>query len=109
MEFNKISDNRGNLSIIDSNKFDQILISHNDTKFTFRGMHYQENPQQVKIVKVVQGKIIDFVYNITTNKVNTYHLTPESEQLIVDKSMAHGYLTLEPNTCLLYTSPSPRD
>jgi len=99
---NKFDDNRGSLTVVSDKKYDQILVSENPKKFTFRGMHYQTNPEQIKTVQVIQGQILDFVYNRHTKKLEFYDLTPSSDLLIVEEGMAHGYITLKPNTIVLY-------
>lgn len=97
-------DKRGSLTVasVTGNAYDQILVSTNEKKFTFRGMHYQETPKQSKIIKVIQGKIVDFVYDLESERVDVYELTPDDGYIVVEEDEAHGYLTLEPNTVVLY-------
>jgi len=79
----------------------QMNISINHEKFTFRGMHYQTNPSQTKQVKVIQGKALDFLYDLKTGEVKTYELDIDND-LWVNDNYAHGFLTLEPNTIFTY-------
>lgn len=98
----KIKDHRGLFILEDQVKYDQIFISTNTHKYTFRGLHYQSNPYQVKYISVIQGKIVDYLYDLNTGEVKKYILTPDSEVLVIEENYAHGYLTLEPNTILYY-------
>ena len=98
-------DNRGSFTAIDSKYLDinweQINVVTNDNKFTFRGLHYQDNPAQTKCIKVIQGKILDILVDLKTQEVKTFELTND-EFLFVPNNYAHGYLTLEPNTIVTY-------
>ena len=70
-------DNRGFLSALDAQKmFKNIpslnfnlsyqLISYNEKKHTFRGMHYQDQPfAQNKLISVHQGSIIDLAIDLS--------------------------------------------
>jgi len=81
--------------------WDQVNISINHKKFTFRGMHYQTDPPQTKQVKVIQGRALDFLYNLETKEVTTYELNIDND-LWINSNYAHGFLTLEPNTIFTY-------
>jgi len=79
----------------------QCSVSVNDKAFTFRGLHYQiENPQ-TKYVKVVKGKIIDFMVDLETQEVD-YSFVDENEAVLIPNNKAHGFLTLEPDTLVVY-------
>lgn len=82
-------------------KWDQVNVVTNPTKFTLRGMHYQTNPPQTKYVKVVEGKILDILYDLNTGETFCIFLNSE-EGLLVESNLAHGYLTLEDNTVVTY-------
>ena len=69
-------------------------------------MHYQVKPPQNKYVKVIQGKIIDFFYDLNTQEVQTFELGDQNA-IFVPNSQAHGYLTLEPNTIVVYLTDAP--
>ena len=98
-------DERGSFTAIDCNlldrKWDQFNISINDKKYTFRGLHYQNNPRQTKCIKVVRGKIIDILVNLDTGEVGSFRLD-NSEFLFVPNNCAHGFLTIEDNTIVTY-------
>lgn len=81
--------------------WDQVNISINNEKFTFRGMHYQTNPPQTKQVKVIQGRVLDFLYHLETGEVKIYELDIDND-LWINDDYAHGFLTLEPNTIFTY-------
>ena len=98
----RINDNRGLFVISEGKKYDQIFLATNKERHTFRGLHYQNNPQQIKHVSIIQGKVIDFLYHLRTGEVETYVLDPSSEVLTINKEYAHGYLTLEPDTIVYY-------
>ena len=82
-------------------KWSQCSISYNEKKYTFRGMHYQENPPQTKYIKVVKGSIIDFIYDLKTNEVD-YIKVDENSAVLIDNTKAHGFITLEPETIVAY-------
>lgn len=98
-------DNRGSYTPIDLNvldiKWDQCSISYNESKFTFRGMHYQENPLQTKYVKVIKGSIIDFIYDLKTGEID-YIKVDENSAVFIPNTKAHGFITLEPQTIVAY-------
>jgi dTDP-4-dehydrorhamnose 3,5-epimerase len=79
----------------------QCSISVNDKPFTFRGLHYQSDPPQRKYIKVIQGEIIDFAVDLNTGEVDHEHVTSGYAVYIPDDK-AHGFLTLTPNTIVVY-------
>ena len=89
-------------------KWHQTNISINPKIHTFRGMHYQVKSPQNKYVKVIQGKIIDFFYDLNTQEVQTFELGDQNA-IFVPNTQAHGYLTLEPNTIVVYLTDAPYD
>lgn len=104
MELNHKSflDSRGSTTVFDLNKdnYKQVLVSYNLHTYTFRGFHYQEKPQN-KYVKVVNGQILDILYNLKTGELESYILNDENA-FYIGTDYAHGYLTLQPNTTLVY-------
>ena len=89
-------------------EWDQINVSVNKKKGTFRGMHYQSvNPQQ-KYIKVVTGSIIDYLYHLETKHVLSFELNNERE-IFVPKDYAHGFLTLEDDTTVVYLTEGKYD
>ena len=95
-----------NLNILDKNWI-QSNISISDKSNTFRGMHYQKQPfSQAKLVKVIKGKIMDYIVDLRTEspdfmKLQEFELN-EQNCLFVPREFAHGFLTLEDNTIVQY-------
>lgn len=104
-------DHRGQftpLSLTNSEtKWIQSNVSISDSKNTFRGLHYQIGKySQAKLIKVIKGKILDFVVDLRKdsenyNKLQTFELNSQN-QLFVPRDFAHGFLTLEDNCVVQY-------
>jgi dTDP-4-dehydrorhamnose 3,5-epimerase len=96
----------GKLSVLRKNWI-QSNISVNPNKFTFRGLHFQVGEfAQSKLIKVITGKIIDFIVDIRPNSPNylkPYEFIVEPNyELFVPKGFAHGFITTEDNTVVQY-------
>lgn len=102
MSIKQFKDSRGTFIPYDVKGWDQVNVVINEKQYTFRGMHWQTNPAQIKCVKVIQGSVIDFLCNLKTLEVEFYNLNSSSEPLTIGEDYAHGYLTLEPNTIFTY-------
>jgi len=81
-----------------------------------RGLHYQLNPKpQGKIVRVISGRVFDVVVDIRKNSptfgkwVSAELSDTNNYMLWVPPGFAHGFLTLEPKTNLLYKCTSEYD
>ncbi len=104
-------DERGSFSPLSLFELDkewkQSNISVNPKKFTLRGLHYQTGEtSQAKLVKVINGKILDFVVNLrvplkTYNNCQFFEMKG-GDELIIPKGFAHGFITLEDNTVVQY-------
>lgn len=77
-------------------------------KGVLRGMHFQTQYSQDKLVRVVAGSVYDVVVDLrkeskTFGKYFGVLLTAQNKkQFFVPKGFAHGFLTLEDNTEFLY-------
>ncbi len=98
-------DNRGSYAPVGLRAMDmewtQCSISVNEKPYTFRGLHYQTNPPQRKYIKVVQGEIVDFAVDLNTGEVDHEHVT-SGYAVYIPEDKAHGFLTLVPNTIVVY-------
>ncbi len=81
-----------------------------------RGLHYQLNPKpQGKIVRVISGRVFDVAVDIRKNSptfgkwVSAELSGTNNYMLWVPPGFAHGFLTLEPSTNLLYKCTSEYD
>ena len=111
------SDSRGTFTRVwDSNSFlkgfelNQASIVTNPKAATLRGLHYQVEPfSENKIVECVSGRVFDVIVDLRKES-RTYgrHLEIEIGPLepfaglFIPAGCAHGYLTLESNSTLIY-------
>jgi dTDP-4-dehydrorhamnose 3,5-epimerase len=87
----------------------QTSLSRNPRALTLRGMHYQPAPHaEVKLVRVVRGRIFDVAVDLrptspTYRQWAGQELSAENGcALLIGEGVAHGFLTLEPDTDVLY-------
>lgn len=89
--------------------FIQDNQAFNFKKGTLRGLHLQKDPMaQAKLVQCLKGSIMDFAVDLrksssTYKKWFSVELSAENKsQLFIPKGFAHGYVTLEDDTCIFY-------
>jgi dTDP-4-dehydrorhamnose 3,5-epimerase len=87
----------------------QMNLSRNTARHTLRGMHYQDAPNaEAKLVRVVAGAIYDVAIDLrpaspTYRRWTAARLTAAgAEALYIPEGCAHGFLTLEAGTDVLY-------
>ena len=115
----KHSDHRGFFSEVYSRKalttagidieFVQDNHSLSSAKGTVRGLHFQTPPfAQGKLVRVVRGSVFDVAVDLrqsspTYGKHVSIILSSEAwNQILVPIGFAHGFMTLEPDTEVIY-------
>lgn len=115
----KIQDNRGFFaSLFTEDEFvklglclyyPQFNLSYNYSKGTLRGMHFQLPPyEQVKLVQCVRGEIYDVIVDLRKDSktycgwYGTFLTDAESNMLYVPEGFAHGYITMTPDSEVLY-------
>lgn len=99
----KYQDTRGELNLLfEYQSFKNSVVSMKES-FTFagfgRGLHYQnlEFPQ-TKIIRVTQGKILDLLYDPTSNNATVYGFYLSQNDCVtieIPPYYAHGFIALE--------------
>lgn len=86
----------------------QTSLSTNTAALTLRGLHYQRAPHaEAKLVRVVSGRAFDVAVDLRPGPTfRHWHGVELSagrmNAIYIPKGFAHGFLTLEPETTLLY-------
>ena len=97
-------------SILKNFNLSQSSFVMNPIQGTLRGLHYQSDPfSENKVIECLSGKVFDVIVDVRKDS-STYgrhlaiELGPSAEYigLYVPSGFAHGYLTLEPDTILIY-------
>lgn len=90
-------DNRGWLEVLYES--DTVVLKRSFSKAgVFRGLHVQQAPaQQVKVIRVVSGTIVDVVVSLDDPALElvTATLTPEDGWVQIGAEFAHGFYALE--------------
>ncbi len=94
----------------------QSGLSHNIKALTLRGMHYQTGATaQAKLVRCLSGRLFDVAIDLrpdspTFSRWLGIELTAENHRaLFIPKGFAHGFLTLQDNTDVLYELSHPEN
>lgn len=87
----------------------QTSLSRNPTSGTLRGMHFQAAPHaEAKLVRVTRGRVFDVAIDLRPDSPTYRQWTGaelSAENLVglyIGEGMAHGFLTLEPDTDVVY-------
>jgi len=91
-------------------ELNQASVAINPKARTLRGLHYQTTPYaETKVIQCIAGSVFDVVVDLRKDS-STYgehiaiKLGPNEryQGILVPRGFAHGYLTLEANSTLLY-------
>lgn len=83
--------------------FNYVFVQHNQsmsTKGVLRGLHFQKQYPQTKLVRVIKGEVFDVVVDLrsgseTYGKWHGELLTEENKkQFLIPRGFAHGFLVL---------------
>jgi dTDP-4-dehydrorhamnose 3,5-epimerase len=87
----------------------QINLSRNTSVRTLRGIHYQDPPfAEAKLVRVMRGHLQDVVIDVRPESCTFQSFisvdldSEEGRALFIPEGCAHGFLTLQPDTDVLY-------
>ncbi|HEY0437267.1 MAG TPA: dTDP-4-dehydrorhamnose 3,5-epimerase family protein [Phenylobacterium sp.] len=87
----------------------QTSLSRNPHAGTLRGLHYQPAPfAETKLVRAVRGRIFDVAVDLRSDSPTYRRWTAaelsadDANALLIPQGVAHGFLTLEPDTDVLY-------
>lgn len=91
------------------NHFVNVNNSHSAEKGTLRGLHYQLHPyEETKLVRCIRGSFWDVIVDLRPDSPTFKHsygalLSEDNRQMMyVPKGFAHGFLTLEPDSEVIY-------
>jgi dTDP-4-dehydrorhamnose 3,5-epimerase len=86
-----------------------VGLSYNKLKGTFRGMHFQRSPfAETKLVQCLSGRIYDVILDIRADSQTfgewiSVELSPEKHNAVyIPKGLAHGFQTLEDDSKVMY-------
>ena len=93
-----------------SDTFVQDSISRS-TKGVLRGMHFQKNNPQGKLVHVLKGEVFDVVVDIRRDSKTFGHhqrvILEPSSLVWIPSGFAHGFQALSDDTIMLYQCTGP--
>ena len=73
-----------------------------------RGLHYQVQHTQAKLVRVVEGEVLDVAVDLRRSsqmfgKCAAFHLSGENKRMLwIPQGFAHGFLVISPSAHVLY-------
>ena len=92
----------------------QSSVSYNHLRGTLRGLHYQAPPHaEAKLVRCTRGRIHDVLVDLrrhapTFKRHWATELSAENRDMVyIPEGVAHGFLTLEDETEVLYQMSMP--
>lgn len=97
-------------------RYDFVQDNHSLSfrKGTLRGLHFQLPPYpQAKLVRCGQGALLDVVVDIRRHSPTYRHWIAEKlsaengRQILIPRGFAHGFVTLEDNTEIIYKCDNP--
>ena len=94
---NTFSDSRGSMDVL-YESCSAVLKRSNSKKGVFRGLHKQNAPaEQIKIIRIISGKIIDFVTDPEDRDEIIWYteLSSEVDWVLIESNLAHGFYALE--------------
>jgi dTDP-4-dehydrorhamnose 3,5-epimerase len=91
----------------------QANMSFSKKSGTIRGLHYQSDGIEAKLIRCTKGSIFDVVVDLRSNsssylQVSCNEISQDNQKLIyVPPGCAHGFLTLENNSEVSYMVSAP--
>jgi dTDP-4-dehydrorhamnose 3,5-epimerase len=91
-------------------KISDINLSTSLKKYTLRGMHYQTGKfSETKTIHCIKGSIYDVILDLRKNsptfkKWTSFIIKNNNYMIQIPAGCAHGFLTLEKNTTVIYFS-----
>ena len=96
---------------MEENGIDVVFVQDNQSlssKGVLRGLHFQKNFPQTKLVRVIRGEVYDVAVDLRpdSSTFGKYHgtlLTEENrKQVLIPRGFAHGFLVLSEEAELCY-------
>jgi dTDP-4-dehydrorhamnose 3,5-epimerase len=87
----------------------QVSVSHNTKAGTLRGLHYQRAPhEEAKLIRCIRGRVFDVAVDLASRRWTAVELSAANGlAFYIPDGFAHGFLTLEPDSELLYEISVP--
>ena len=87
----------------------QESVSFSAKTGTLRGLHYQQAPHaEIKLVRCTRGRIFDVAVDLAARRWTAVELSEDNGfGLYIPEGFAHGFVTLEPASEVLYLISTP--